>query len=150
MLPGKHRGSNGSDSIILVGAHYDTSQFTDIGTNDNAAGMVALFELARMIVSKGPLDQTVMFVAFDFEEAGYVGSKIFVENYLIPEELIKEQAKFLGAFIFDNLMIYKSEENSQRIPDLMKKVSLKKKYSRFSVELFCQIFSSIRYYQVMF
>ena len=122
VLPGKYRNVKGKDSIVLIGSHYDTVEMSP-GANDNGAGMVAFLELAKIISAQRQLNHTVMFVAFDMEEAGYEGSQDFVRNYLIPHELIEKEAKFLGAYIFDNLMIYDEEENSQIITDAMKKVS---------------------------
>lgn len=55
-----------ADEIIVVGAHYDSAWGTP-GADDNASGVAALLELARML--KGvELKRTVRFVAFVNEE----------------------------------------------------------------------------------
>jgi len=67
IIPGKNRKIIGNDSIIVVGAHYDTVSISP-GIDDNGSGVVVLLELARMISKLPPLNHTVMFVGFDLEE----------------------------------------------------------------------------------
>lgn len=67
ILPGRFRDSDGKDQILLIGAHYDTVS-NSAGIDDNASGMIVLLELARILMSQGQLNYTVMFVGFDLEE----------------------------------------------------------------------------------
>lgn len=60
------KGREGSDGIIVIGAHYDTVAGTP-GADDNASGVATLLELARLTV-RMPLERTVRFVAFGLEE----------------------------------------------------------------------------------
>jgi hypothetical protein len=59
-----------SDSVFVVGAHYDT--YRDFpGADDNASGVAGLVETARL-VSNGPkAPYTTVFVAFALEEPPY-------------------------------------------------------------------------------
>lgn len=74
--------------VIVVGAHYDsitinfenTTTFAP-GANDNASGIGALIELAR-IMSQKRHRATIMFVAFSAEEIQRKGSLAFVQEYL--------------------------------------------------------------------
>ena len=52
--------------IVVVGAHYD-SVIGTVGANDNASGVAALLELARLLVGR-PLARRGRFVAFANEE----------------------------------------------------------------------------------
>ena len=124
ILPGKYRNVKGKDTIVLAGAHYDTVR-TSPGVDDNGSGMVAILEVARILSSMPQLNHTVMFVAFDLEENGLIGSMAFTKEYLIPRELLDGQTKFLGAYIIDMALNYESSENSQRIPTDMAEVSVK-------------------------
>jgi Zn-dependent M28 family amino/carboxypeptidase len=68
---------------VLIGAHYDTVPESP-GADDNASGVVAMLECARMLVETG-FQHRVTFVAFDAEEVqqpveGLHGSTAFVEN----------------------------------------------------------------------
>lgn len=87
----------GNDSIlkheyILIGAHYDHLGFstdedndTSIynGADDNASGVAAILELARLLninKNKSSLKRSVALVAFDAEETGLYGSSYMVKN----------------------------------------------------------------------
>lgn len=56
------------DSIILIGAHYDTVEDCN-GINDNGSGSILLLELAKALSSlRYKLKHTIIFVWFDLEE----------------------------------------------------------------------------------
>ena len=60
---------------IVVGAHYDCLIDTP-GANDNASGAAALVECAR-ILKNIETDVTFVFVLFDAEDAGLLGSEYY-------------------------------------------------------------------------
>lgn len=64
--------------IYLAGAHYD-SDAGSVGADDNASGMGALVEMAR-ILSQYEFEATIMLVAFSAEEVGLVGSETFAAS----------------------------------------------------------------------
>lgn len=51
VLKGREWGTP-NDQIIVVGAHWDTVNFTP-GTDDNGSGMAAMLEAARAIAHGG-------------------------------------------------------------------------------------------------
>ncbi len=59
---------------IVIGAHYDA--VTDYAADDNASGVAAVLEAAR-VLSKYQLDYTVVYVLFDEEELGLIGSAAY-------------------------------------------------------------------------
>jgi hypothetical protein len=81
------------DEYIVVGAHYDhlgmggegsgTRKMDTVavhnGADDNASGVAAVIETAEKIKGK-KLKRSVIFVAFDGEEAGLLGSGNFVKK----------------------------------------------------------------------
>ena len=75
------RGTLSNDSVMIIGSHYDAivssgDPFTSTpGANDNASGVAALTEIARVMKSRNysPLI-TIQFVAFGAEEIGLLGS----------------------------------------------------------------------------
>jgi hypothetical protein len=71
------------DRYIVVSAHYDhlgvQNGRTFNGANDNASGTAALIALATHFV-RNPPATSLLFVAFDAEEPGLVGSRAFVER----------------------------------------------------------------------
>jgi hypothetical protein len=87
-----------SDRVYVVSAHYD-SRVTDVqnftsdapGANDDASGVSAVLELAR-VLAPHPTEATIVFVAFAGEEQGLYGSNFFAQ-----------QAKAAGMNIQGNL-----------------------------------------------
>jgi pimeloyl-ACP methyl ester carboxylesterase len=69
-----------SDREIVIGAHIDSSGPEIPGANDDASGVAAFLEIAR-VMSQEPHYSTYVFIAFGGEESGLVGSNYFVENY---------------------------------------------------------------------
>jgi len=62
-------GGGAAREIVVVGAHYDTAAPTP-GADDNASGVAAVLELARLAARRRPT-RTVRFVFFTNEEAPY-------------------------------------------------------------------------------
>ncbi len=93
----------GSDSMIVVSAHYDhigkgdsylslnlPEKNDDIynGANDNATGTAAMMEIAKYYAATNHNYYTIVFVAFSAEELGMVGSTHFINDMDKPS-LIK-------------------------------------------------------------
>ncbi|MBN2560962.1 MAG: M20/M25/M40 family metallo-hydrolase [Phycisphaerae bacterium] len=90
---GMIRGDGSTGETIVVGAHRDhlgivprQFQRKDMtpmihnGADDNASGTAAIMELARAVGRGSTLRRNVLFIAFDAEEMGLLGSKHFVEH----------------------------------------------------------------------
>ena len=67
------------DSVVVVGAHYDTVPEGSVGANDNASGTAIVLALAEAL-SGQPLPFTVRFVSFGAEEVGLLGSTHYVSS----------------------------------------------------------------------
>ena len=89
------RGDGSTDEIIIIGAHMDhlglggegsgslrpDEEAIHNGADDNASGTAGLLEMAEKIaVNSEQLKRDVLFIAFDAEEKGLLGSKYFVDN----------------------------------------------------------------------
>jgi len=72
---GEIPGQRANLPLILIGAHHDT-QCNNTGADDNASGVVALLELARLLARKKRL-RTIRFVSFGAEEQLSVGSACY-------------------------------------------------------------------------
>jgi aminopeptidase N len=80
---------------IVVGAHYDhvgrlaslaldpQSPGIRPGADDNASGTAAMLELARRLARR-PAPRPVLFIAFDAEELGLIGSEHFIDQPVVP------------------------------------------------------------------
>lgn len=85
---------NGAASTVVIGAHYDhlgsgedgnsMIRTGDMqihnGADDNASGVAAMIELARLLRASKLKTQNYLFIAFSGEELGLHGSKYFVEH----------------------------------------------------------------------
>lgn len=80
-IVGMLKGTSRPDEYVLLSAHYDHLPQADgetfPGADDNASGVALLLELARHYAVHPPA-RSVLFAAFDGEEAGRQGSKAFV------------------------------------------------------------------------
>ncbi|KAJ7381121.1 hypothetical protein OS493_004719 [Desmophyllum pertusum] len=101
-LPGRYTGTS-DDKIVVIGSHYDSVQ-TSPGVDDNGSGITALLQALKLYTSPDKLncsrDHTLLFVAFDLEESGLVGSDFFVQN--LTQSLNNTGAGFQGAFVLEN------------------------------------------------
>lgn len=80
------KSANPLAETIILGAHYDCVMQTSgnataraPGANDNATGVAAVLETAR-ILEKIDLSQTIKFVCFSGEEQGYLGAAAYAEH----------------------------------------------------------------------
>ncbi|UCE75102.1 MAG: M28 family peptidase [Methanomassiliicoccales archaeon] len=81
---GYHRGINRPEEWVVLGGHYDIKEKTIEGAYDNAAGTVAVLEIAKAI-SQMKTDRTIVLCLWSGEEQGLWGSEFFVNN--IPENV---------------------------------------------------------------
>jgi aminopeptidase YwaD len=72
-------GSDPEKGLILIGAHHD-SQAGNVGADDNASGVVAILELARLLQAAG-FRRTIRLVSFGTEEQLSVGSARYVTDH---------------------------------------------------------------------
>ena len=97
---------------ILIGAHYDAVPGTP-GADDNATGVAALLELAR-IFAGNRARYPLRLVAFDLEETGLLGSKAYAEE-------LKQKGESLRLMISLEMLGYcDSSPGSQGYPSKLK------------------------------
>jgi len=82
------------DEWIIVSAHFDHLGTRDgvifPGADDNASGVAMLLEVARAFAKDAVRPRrSVMFVGFDLEEAGLIGSRYFVGHPPVPIARVK-------------------------------------------------------------
>jgi Peptidase family M28 len=106
-------GTSLGAEIVVVGAHYDTVQGSP-GADDNASGIAAVLEIARLLASMN-LARTVRFVAFVNEESP------FFQGDLMGSRIYARQARSRGERIVamisvESVGFYSDEPGSQRYP----------------------------------
>lgn len=87
MLPGRDHELR--KEFILIGAHRDhfgqQAGLLFPGADDNASGTSVMLELARMLSqSSSSPKRTILFVSFDGEERGLLGSTLYVSHPVFP------------------------------------------------------------------
>tara|TARA_R100001143_G_scaffold63036_1_gene68215 strand:- start:11308 stop:12297 length:990 start_codon:yes stop_codon:yes gene_type:complete len=90
-LIGYVQGSSNPDQYIVVTAHYDHLGISDgeiyNGADDNASGTGGLLAAARYFSENIP-QNSLLFIAFDAEEQGLSGARLFIENPAVPLDQI--------------------------------------------------------------
>ncbi len=111
-LPGRHR----PEEVFVVGAHYDSVVGTP-GADDNASGIAALLELARLFKDGGggPPERTLRLVAFTNEEKPFamtenMGSRVYAQA------AAQRADRIVGMFSLESMGYYSSVPGSQHYP----------------------------------
>lgn len=69
-------GSATNEDVIVVGAHLDSTPMASPGADDDASGVAAVLEIAQAM-AQYQYNHTIIFVAFNSEEQGLVGSTAY-------------------------------------------------------------------------
>lgn len=82
-------GTKYPEKQFIICGHYDAmpSGTTNYGADDNASGTSAVMEAAR-VLANFPLEYSVVFIAFDEEEIGLVGSEAYADSAAIRGDQI--------------------------------------------------------------
>lgn len=106
-------GESRPSEIVVVGAHYDTYDFTP-GADDNASGVAAVLEVARQLADANPA-RTLRFVFFATEEPPFfnteaMGSRVYARR-------MREEGQDIVAMLaLETLGFYAPEPGTQRYP----------------------------------
>ena len=77
---GTLEGTHPDQGIVYIGGHYDSVSGAP-GANDDASGVAATLEVARVLSTKGHRTKaTLKFIAFGAEEIGLDGSYLYVDE----------------------------------------------------------------------
>jgi hypothetical protein len=108
LLPGKHSKNN--DSYLLLSAHYDHLGVGPAvggdsiynGVMDNAVGVAALLEIARVLKSAAPPhERSILFLFTTGEEEGLLGSTYYTDHPLVPLYRTVANINIDGLAMFD-------------------------------------------------
>jgi len=106
-------GDGAADEIIVVGAHYDSVADCP-GADDNASGVAALLELARMLAGT-TLSRSVRFVAFANEEAPFFyGDEMGSNRYAARAQAQGEHVEAMLSL--ETLGYFTDQPGSQQYP----------------------------------
>jgi Zn-dependent M28 family amino/carboxypeptidase len=109
-------GSDSTSAIVVVGAHYDSVAGTT-GANDNATGVAAVLELARLLHGTTP-KRTVRFVFFVNEEPPYFQTENM--GSLVYARRLRHEGQRVTAMIsMETVGYYSDAPGSQKYPPVL-------------------------------
>jgi Zn-dependent M28 family amino/carboxypeptidase len=106
-------GSDVGAGVVVVGAHYDSVAGT-VGADDNASGVAAILELARMLQGS-KLRRTVRFVLFVNEEPPYFQTEQ-MGSFVYARQLRRDGIPVSAMISLEMLGFYSDAPGSQRYP----------------------------------
>lgn len=108
-------GEDPSVPRVLIGAHYDSVQGTP-GADDNASGVAALLETARLL---GPESHTatIEFVAFNLEESQRTTYRVGSRHH--AAEARRKEIRYAGALVLEMVGYTDTRPGTQRVPWLI-------------------------------
>jgi photosystem II stability/assembly factor-like uncharacterized protein len=106
---GERRGSKAPEEIVILGGHFDSTsdQCPSLcpGADDNASGAACAMAAARALKNL-TVERTVRYVAFDAEECGLVGSRVYAEH-------CSEMGEKIIAFLNADMVAYDEESGAR-------------------------------------
>ncbi len=106
-------GSEKSDEIVVIGAHYDSVEGTP-GANDNASGVAAILALAREFAGKKTV-RTLRFVAFTNEEPPYFLSDD-MGSFVYAVRCRERNENIVAMLSLETIGYYTDDKGSQSYP----------------------------------
>ncbi|MCF6190224.1 MAG: M28 family peptidase [Cocleimonas sp.] len=108
-------GATEPEEIIIVGAHYDTAHSYP-GADDNASGVAALIELARLLSKhKASLTTRIQLAFYSLEEPPYFRTEK-MGSFIHASSLKEKQQKIKMMIALDMVGYFSDKKNSQSFP----------------------------------
>lgn len=109
-------GGNTNPETIVVGAHYDSALGTP-GANDNASGVAAVLELARLF-HPAKTKRAIRFVLFANEEPPYFQTDE-MGSVAYAKQLRHDHVQVVAMISLETLGYYSDKPGSQRYPPVL-------------------------------
>jgi Zn-dependent M28 family amino/carboxypeptidase len=109
-------GSDGAAGAVVVGAHYDSVAGT-VGADDNASGVAATLELARMLQGS-KLRRTIRFVLFVNEEPPYFQTEQ-MGSFIYARQMRHDGFPVSAMVSLEMLGFYSDVPGSQKYPSVL-------------------------------
>ncbi|MCX8228483.1 MAG: M28 family peptidase [Planctomycetota bacterium] len=109
---GDFPGTTNPDRVVIVGAHYDSINYSTTsgnapGADDDASGVASVLEIARILAGHN-FDYTLRFCAFSGEELGLLGSEAYASH------LASQGADVVGMVQLD-MVAYRANGDSRSV-----------------------------------
>jgi len=101
------KGTDKADEVVIVGCHYDSVNWENIsgpapGVDDNGSGVALMLMLAKALAAHKPR-RSVLFVSFQAEEEGLLGSKKFAQLFATGGDGPARFGKPVAAIVADEV-----------------------------------------------
>ena len=106
-------GTKQQKALVVIGAHYDVCGEQE-GADDNASGITAILELARLF-SRSNLTRPIELVAYTLEEPPFFGTQS-MGSYIHASELKKLNTPVYGMVAVEMIGFFNDDEGSQSYP----------------------------------
>lgn len=113
-VEGELKGQERPDEIVVAGAHYDTV-YGSPGADDNATGVAAMLEIARLLKDKVN-GRTLRLVGFGNEENPGNGAWELMGSYVYAQECAAKHEKIVGMVSLEMLGVFSNAVGSQQYP----------------------------------
>ena len=108
-------GEDPSAPRVLIGAHYDSVRGTP-GADDNASGVAALLEAARLLAPESST-ATIEFVAFNLEESQDTTYRVGSRHHAAQAR--RKGIRYAGALVLEMVGYTDARPDAQRVPKLI-------------------------------
>lgn len=81
----KLHGTQAGKSVLVVG-HYDSVE-DSYGASDDGSAVVTMLETIRLLLTKPPFKNDIIFLFTDGEEAGLLGAKAFIDQHPLAKNI---------------------------------------------------------------
>ncbi|MGE0020263.1 MAG: M20/M25/M40 family metallo-hydrolase [Draconibacterium sp.] len=115
-IPGKEKGK----AVLLVG-HYDSVE-SSYGASDDGAAVVTMLETIRLLQTKAPFKNDIIFLFSDGEEVGLMGAKAFIEQHPLAKDIGIVLNLEAGGTKGESIMFETSADNNWLIAEFAKAV----------------------------
>ena len=109
-IEAEKKGLHQPDTIIIVGAHYDSVHGSP-GANDNGSGIAGVLSLARTFSTKRP-SRSIRFVAFANEEPPFFWTKQ-MGSYVYAKRCKERKENIIAMLSLETIGYYSDKEKSQ-------------------------------------
>ena len=106
-------GTTLRQEVVVLGAHYDSAEEAP-GADDNASGVAAVLELAR-VFAKAPQARTVRFVLFPNEEPPWFATSDMGSRHYAAEARARND-QIVAMMSIESIGYYDSDPGTQRYP----------------------------------
>lgn len=110
-------GRDAASPRLLVGAHFDSTESTP-GADDNASGVAALLECARLLATRAP-GSSLEFVGLDLEEVQTVTGRYRVGSRALARQYRTRGLRLAGALILEMVGYCDPSPGSQIVPPFL-------------------------------